>query len=191
MVVAWFTGENEVQKRELKVRGLFVDSKLREYTMGEIHEVTDRLFVVRRVYRINDSLPGETSAPRWKWQRDGWLLVDRETGRFAQLKLPEFDATYSAASWYRDYIAYCGVSEDGSKLFAVVAELGRHKAVVRKALGTAHGTGEPDSECPAPEWQRQPAQVTFHVPGAAPLSFEVRGTAAEIVVPDESGDEDK
>ena len=46
--------------------------------------------------------------------------VDRLTGRVSQLNLPEFDPFYSTASWYRDYIAYCGVSEDGKKLYAVV-----------------------------------------------------------------------
>lgn len=29
----------------------------------------------------------------------------------------EFDSTYSAASWYRDYVAYCGVSDDGRENF--------------------------------------------------------------------------
>ena len=31
---------------DLKVRGLFVDTRLREYTTGVPHEITDRLFVV-------------------------------------------------------------------------------------------------------------------------------------------------
>jgi hypothetical protein len=65
------------------------------------HEVTDRLFVIRRAYRLNDNLPPETGVPRWQWQRGGWLMVDRVTGRVSQVALPEFDAFYSAASWYR------------------------------------------------------------------------------------------
>src|SRR5580698_4337547 len=79
---------------DLKVRPLFVDTRLKEYTTGLPHELTDRLFVVRRVFRINDTLPGEnanTHATRWQWQRGGWLLVDRLTGRVSQLSLPEFD----------------------------------------------------------------------------------------------------
>src|ERR1700741_1704651 len=83
---------------DLKIRPLFVDTRLKEYTTGNAHELTDRLFVVRRAFRINDSLPGET-APRWQWQRGGWLLVDRLTGHVAQLNLPEFDPFYSTASW--------------------------------------------------------------------------------------------
>src|SRR5215472_15586097 len=37
--------------REVKVRGLIVDDRLREYTSGPAHDVTDRLFVVRRASR--------------------------------------------------------------------------------------------------------------------------------------------
>ena len=46
---------------DLKVRPLFVDTRLREYTTGTPHELTDRLFVVRRAFRINDALPAENS----------------------------------------------------------------------------------------------------------------------------------
>jgi len=60
--------------------------------------------------------------PIGQWQRGGWLLVDRVTGRVLPINLPEFDASYSAASWYRDYAAYCGVSDDGKKAYAVVAK---------------------------------------------------------------------
>jgi len=96
---------------DLKVRPLFVDTRLKEYTTGIPHELTDRLFVVRRAFRVNDALPTEkpnSDATHWQWQRGGWLLVDRLTGRVSQLNLPEFDPFYSTASWYRDYIAYCG-----------------------------------------------------------------------------------
>ena len=68
-----------------------------------------------------------------------WLPVDRLTGRVSQLNLPEFDPFYSTASWYRDYIAYCGVSEDGKKLYAVVAQVGRRKPILKKML--AHRAG--------------------------------------------------
>jgi hypothetical protein len=77
--------------------------------------------------------------PHWRWQRGGWLRVDRVTGRISQIPLPEFDPYYSTASWYRDYVAYCGVSEDGEKLFVIVAQLGRRKPIFKKALGNARG----------------------------------------------------
>src|SRR5271167_2639930 len=147
---------------DLKVRALFVDTRLKEYTTGAPHEVTDRLFVVRRAFRVNDTLPTEAvPAPRWQWQRGGWLLVDRITGRVSQLNLPEFDPFYSTASWYRDYIAYCGVSEDGQKLYAIVAPLGRRKPILEKDAGKPVGADDPDSECPAPIWERTPVRVTF------------------------------
>ena len=119
----------------LKVRPLLIDARIKEFTLGTAHDVTDRLFVVRRAFRVNDSLPQESpSAPHWQWQRGGWLLVDRVTGHISPINLPEFDAFYSAASWYRDYAAYCGVAEDGKKVYAVVAQISRRKPVLKKLL---------------------------------------------------------
>jgi len=181
-MVKLFVGPNEDSSLEIAVQPLLVDGKIREFVTGSPHDVTDRLFVVRRAFRINDQI-GEidrSNPPRWKWQRGGWLMVSRDTGRVSQLTLPEFDPYYSAASWYRDYVAYCGVSDDGEKLYAVVVQVGRRKPVVRKDLGAAHGRDLPESECPAPEWQRQPARVTFSPVGATKLTFEVRGHAADI-----------
>ena len=117
----------------IKVRALIVDGRVKEYFVGSPHEVTERLFVVRRAFRLNDSLPAD-SAPKWQWQRGGWLLVDRVTGRISAINLPEFDGVYSAASWYRDYVAYCGVADDGKKTYAVVAQLSRRKPVFRKQV---------------------------------------------------------
>jgi len=70
--------------------------------------------VVRRAFRVNDSLADEVTA-RWQWQRGGWLQVDRTTGRASAINRPEYDGFYSAASWYRDYVACCGVSDAGKK----------------------------------------------------------------------------
>ena len=190
--VKLFVGPNEDSSLQLHVQPLSVDGKIKEFTTGTPHDVTDRLFVVRRAYRINDSLDRDANTiPRWKWQRGGWLLVDRDTGRISQLTLPEFDPYYSAASWYRDYVAYCGVSDNGEKLYAVVAQLGRRKPVVRKDLGAAKGGDMPESECSAPEWQRQPTRVTFAPAGSSKLTFEVRGHAADIAEPDESSNPDR
>jgi hypothetical protein len=58
----------------LRVRALIVDGAQKEWTVGEAHDVTDRSFVVRRAFRINDALPGETA--RWTWQPGPWLMVD-------------------------------------------------------------------------------------------------------------------
>jgi hypothetical protein len=175
---------------DLKVRPLFVDTRLKEYTTGTPHEVTDRLFVVRRAFRLNDALPTDNAnaganananAPRWQWQRGGWLLVDRLTGRVSQLNLPEFDPFYSTASWYRDYIAYCGVSEDGKKLYAVVAQVGRRKAILKKDAGEPMAGDDPDSECPAPVWERIPIRVTFEPAGKPKLVFSIRSRVVDVV----------
>jgi hypothetical protein len=165
---------------DLKVRALLVDTRLKEYTTGGSHELTDRLFVVRRVFRMNDALPKE-SASRWQWQRGGWLLVDRLTGRVSQLSLPEFDPFYSTASWYRDYIAYCGVSEDGKKLYAMVAQVGRRKPILKKDVGEPGGDADPDSECPAPAWERSPMRVTFQPDDDRKLVFSVHNRAVDVV----------
>src|ERR1700692_4853406 len=52
----------------LRVRPLLVDARVKEFTFGAPHDVTDRLFVVRRAFRLNDSLPHEpASSPPWQW----------------------------------------------------------------------------------------------------------------------------
>jgi hypothetical protein len=158
---------------DLKVRPLLVDTRVKEYTTGSPHEATDRLFVVQRVSRINDALPGET-APRWQWQRGGWLLVDRLTGRVSPLSLPEFDPYYSTASWYRDYVAYCGVSEDGKKVYAMVAQIGRRKPLLKSEA-------EPEPECIAPAWERNPMRVTFRMNDRHKVVFGVRRRVVDVV----------
>ena len=174
---------------DLKVRPLLVDGRVKEYTTGQPHELTDRLFVVRRAFRMNDALPSDNAA-RWQWQRGGWLLVDRLTGRITQLSLPEFDPYYSTGSWYRDYIAYCGVSEDGKKLYAVVAQVGRRKPILKKDVGEPAVANDPDSECPAPAWERSPARVTFQPDNTQKLMFSIRKRVVDVVVtPDEDAEE--
>ena len=180
MPVKLMLGPAEDKSVDMTVRPLSVDSKLREFVTGEAHDVTDRLLVVRRAFRVNDRLPDDPKGPRWRWQRGNWLLVDRESGRITELKLPEFDPFYSEASWYRDYAAYCGISGDGEKVFAVVAQLGTKRPLVRKEIGAARQGDMPDSECAAPKWQRQPPRVTFLPKDRPALSFEVHGHTADV-----------
>ena len=109
--IKWCIGPSEGKCLDLKVRVLYVDGRARESTLGASHEITERLFVVRRAFRVNDALPGDVAAaPGWVWQRGGWLLVDRTTGHISSVALPEFDPYYSVASWYRDYTAYCVIA---------------------------------------------------------------------------------
>jgi hypothetical protein len=166
----------------LKIRALVIDTRVREYVVGMPHEVTERLFVVRRAFRLNDSLPEESGLPRWQWQRGGWLLVDRMTGRISPINLPEFEAFYSDATWYRDFVAYCGVSDDGKKVDAVVAQLGRRKPLLKKLLSQNSGdAGAPDFACPEPAWQRTPVRVSFEPAAGARQTFAIRGHIIDLV----------
>jgi hypothetical protein len=158
------------EKQPMKVRELIIDGRTREYTTGSLHEVTDRLFVVRRAYRINDALPEEKKPQQWVWRLDGWISVDRQTGHVAQLNLPAFDGDVSEVSWYRDYAAYCGASDDGSKNYMVVSQLGKRKPVMRKEY--------PGPACTAPTWDRSPSRVTFTIAGEK-TSFVVHAHSAD------------
>ena len=182
--VTWMAGSGlqDDKPQTIKVRALIVDGKVKEYVLGSPHEVTDRLFVLRRAFRVNDSLP-EESTVRWQWQRGGWLLVDRLTGRVSAINLPEFDALYSAASWYRDYAAYCGVSDDGRKRFAIVAQLSRRKPVLKKELPGAGLADDaaPDSACSPPVWSRNPVRVSFEISGSAKETYAIRGHVVDAV----------
>jgi hypothetical protein len=176
----------------LKIRALFVDSVLKEWTTGDAHDVTDRSFVVRRVIRLNDALPGDKPAPgdkqgHWVWQRGPWLLVDRVSGHIAALKLPDYDPGVSQVSWFRDYGAYCGVTASGKSLYAVVAQVAARKPVLVKKFTGFTAENHPDPVCGVAEWQREPLRVTFHPAGAAAVSFDVAPGSA-VLVEDASDD---
>jgi hypothetical protein len=160
------------EKQPLRVRELSIDGRLREYTTGAAHEVTDRLFVVRRAYRINDALPEEKKPQQWVWRLDGWISVDRQTGHVAQLNLPAFDGESSEATWYRDYAAYCGASDDGAKTYMVVSQLGKRKPILKKEY--------PGAACTAPKWERSPSRVTFTAAGGEKTSFVVHAHSADL-----------
>ena len=192
MPVQWIVGTNgDDELVNIKVRPLGVDGRVREYVLGPSHEVTDRLFVVRRAFRVNDALPDD-AAPKWQWQRGGWLLVDRLTGRISAVNRPEFDVVYSTSSWHRDYVAYCGVSDDGKKTFAIVAQLNRKKPVLKKPLlRVLPDDAGPDSACSVPVWQRSPIRVSFEAPGSDKQTFAIRGHTADIVSDEEEDEEAK
>lgn len=169
------------ESREIRIRPLMIDGRTREYTTGETHDVTDRVFVVRRAYRVNDSLPEDLQkTPQWIWRLAGWISVDRMTGHVAQLNLPVFDPQTSQASWYRDYAGYCGSSDDGDKAYFVVWQIGKRKPLLKKEFA---GPG-----CASPKWERAPSRVTFTVAGEK-SSFVVTSRGADSQL-EPGGEED-
>jgi hypothetical protein len=189
----------------LRIRALLVDGLIKEWTTGEAHDVTDRSFVVRRVMKVNDSLPGEasgsggsgpgaksgakpgTTAGGWVWQRGPWLLVDRVSGHIAALKLPDYDPGVSQVVWFRDYGAYCGVTATGKSLYAVVAQLAARKPALSKKLAAFSAESHQDPVCGATDWQREPLRVTFHPTGLEAVAFDLVPGSAVLV--EDSGDE--
>jgi hypothetical protein len=107
--------------------------------------------------------------------------VSRVTGHTSSFRLPEFDSYYSVASWYRDYVAYCGVSDEGDKINAMILQFGRRKPILKKALGELASGEMPDSVCSAPAWDREPTRVTFETTGNQKLTYTVRRHAADLV----------
>jgi hypothetical protein len=175
-------------EKQLRVRPLLVDGKIKEWTSGESHAITDRSFVVRRVLRLNDALPGDT-AEHWIWQRGPWLMVDRVKGSITALHLPDYDPAVSNVIWFRDYAAYCGLTASGKQLYAVVAQIAARKPVLAKKI-SAWSPGENQSPaCAAAQWQREPLRVTFQPSGATAVSYDLVGLSA-VLVEDGDGNEE-
>ena len=179
--VKWFFAEDEGSARDVKIRPLLVDGRTKEFTMGAAHDITERTFVVQRMYRLNDSLEQERSGPHWRWERGGWLIVDRSSGKVQAIALAEFDSYYSAAAWFRDYVAYCGLSDDGKSAYALVSQVGKRKALLKKNIGNAVDSDKPGSACPEPVWQRGPSRVTFAPQSAEKFTYTVRSREIDIV----------
>jgi len=176
-------------EKELRVRPLIVDGKLKEWTTGESHDVTDRTFAVRRALRLNDALPTD-KAEHWVWQRGPWLLVDRATGHITAVKLPDYDPAVSRVVWFRDYAAYCGLTASGKQLYAVVAQVAARKPVLAKKLGAWDAADHPAPACAPAVWQRDPLRITFQPTGGAQVSFDLVGASAVLVEDgDANGDE--
>jgi hypothetical protein len=188
MTVKLMVGEDERAALDLKIRALLVDGQTKEFTTGPPHDLTNRTFVVQRVFRLNDSLPQATVPARWRRERGGWLLVTRVTGKVQQIPLPEFDLYSSAVGWFRDYAAYCGISDDGKKGCAIIVQLGRRKPLLKKALGA--GADMQEAECGAPIWQRAPSRVTFEPKGEQEFTFTVPTRAVELLTEEENAGEE-
>ena len=164
----------------LKIRALLVDDRHKEWTTGDLHDITDRTFTIRRALRLNDALPTDPAA-HWIWQPGPWLVVDRITGHITALHLPDFDPAISDAVWFRDYAAYCGIATTAKGgLFAVVAQLGARRPVVLKQIGAWPQPNHFIPVCQPAHWQRLPVRVTLQPTAAEPLIFDVVGSSSLI-----------
>lgn len=170
----------------LRIRALYVDDRQKEWTTGEVHDITDRTFAVRRALRINDALPTDSTA-HWVWQPGPWLTVDRVTGHITALHLPYFDSAVSNVVWYRDYAAYCGIATTiKGGLYAMVAQLGARRAVVQKQIGPWPQTDHFIPVCQPAEWQRLPVRVTLKPTGGTPTTYSVVGSSSIVEEGDNS-----
>jgi hypothetical protein len=180
-------------EKTLHVRPLIVDDKVKDWTTGEVHDITDRSFVVRRALRLNDSLPGDKTE-HWIWQRGPWIMIDRTNGHVTAMKLPDYDPAVSQVVWFRDNAAYCGLNAGGHQLYAVVAQVGARRPILAKKIGpwtpTPPAPGVPAvTACAKAAWQRDPLRVSFTPTGAAePMNFNLVGLSAVLV---EDGDTDE
>lgn len=172
-------------EKQLRVRPLIVDGKVKEWTTGDSHDVTDRSFVIRRALRLNDALPGEKTE-HWIWQRGPWLLIDRVKATVTALRLPDYDPSVSNVVWFRDYAAYCGLSASGRQLYAVVAQLSAHKPILAKKLAAWAPEQNHAPACTPAIWQRDPLRVSFQQVGTPATSYDLVGLSAVLV---EDGDE--
>jgi hypothetical protein len=172
----------------LRVRPLVIDGQVRDWTTGEIHEITGRTFVARRAVKLNDALPEETGA-HWLWVLGPWLLIDRASAHVTVLHLPDFDPAVSQVVWFRDYAAYCGVNSTGKHLYAVVAQLGVRRPLVAKPITKWTVDDHPTPACADATWQRQPLQVVFHPTGSDALTYQIFGLASALVEGGETPDD--
>jgi hypothetical protein len=175
-------------EKQLRVRPLLVDGKVKEWTNGDAHPVTDRTFVIRRALRLNDSLPGDKTE-HWIWQRGPWIMIDRVKGSITALHLPDYDPAVSNVVWFRDYAAYCGLTASGKQLYAVVAQLSGRKPVMAKKISTWLPAENHPPACAAAVWQREPLRVTFQPTDAASVSYNLVGMSA-VLVEDGDGNEE-
>jgi hypothetical protein len=171
-------------EKELRVRPLVVDGKVKEWTTGEVHDVTDRSFAVRRAIRLNDALPADKSE-HWVWQRGPWLLIDRASGKVTALHLADYDPAVSDVVWFRDYAAYCGLNAGGKQLYGIVSQIAARKPLLARKLGAWDPLDHPSPACAPAAWQREPLRIAFQATGAQPVSFDLVGLSAVLV---EDGD---
>lgn len=161
----------------LRVRPLVVADRIKGWTTGEVHPITPDSFAVQSAVRMDNSLPGDKHLS-WVWQRGPWLLVHRDGGRVATLRLPDYDPSISRVVWFRNYAAYCGLSASGEHLYAIVEQMGRRRPVISRELAAWSGNRSAVPACAPPQWQVSPLAVSFTPAGGAATTYDLFSPAA-------------
>jgi hypothetical protein len=116
-------------------------------------------------------------------------MVDRTSGHITALHLPAFDPQVSNVVWFRDYAAYCGITNTAKGgLVAVIAELGGRKPIIQKVIAPWPQATEPHPACVPAVWQRTPMRATLQPTGGSPVTYDVVGTSSFIEENDNSDD---
>ena len=173
--------DSNLKPIDVKIRALYLDGRAKEFTTGPAHDVTERTFVVQRICKMNDSLPQDTGPAQWQWQKGGWLLVNRVSGKIQQIALADFNPDSSAVSWFRDYAAYCGISDDGQNVLAIIIQLGQRRPLLKKKIPES---SDSTPVCAQPLWERTPTRATFEINNQK-MTFAVKYRAAEVMAPED------
>jgi hypothetical protein len=162
--VYWTAADAPSVRLSLNVRPLIVDGRRKAWVFGDAHDVTDHTFVVLEVQHINDALPSD-KVPHYIWQTASWLLAERNTGHVSAIHFTGYDPALSGISWFRDYAAFCSLNATGKILSAQVIQLGSHKPVAHKKVGSWPLPNLPAAAAPDPS--ALPA-VTDATPASGP-----------------------
>ena len=173
MAVQWFPGSatpGSAAKDKaitMRMRALVVDGRVKEYMLGAPHEVTERLFVVRRVFRVNDSLPEESAAALAVAARrlaagrphDGPSFGDQSAGvrrvLLGRQLVPRLRCLLRRGRRWQEDIRHGGAAQP--------AQAGAEEELSGRGVAD---DAAPDSACPAPAWQRAPVRVSFEPAGS-------------------------
>ena len=97
------------------------------------------------------------------------------------VNLPEFDPFYSSFELVPRLHCVLRTLRRRNKLYAMVAQIGHKKPILKQKLGEAKNSEMPESECVVPHWDRDPIRVTFEPVGGQKQSFQIFGHAADAM----------
>jgi len=150
--VKWLAGADEDRPVDLKIRALYVDTRLKEYTTRAPPEVTDRLFLVQPVFP-----PERQLARRARWNASlavaaGWMPSGRSgyRGPVAPIALPEFDPFLFERQLVSRLHRVLWRVGRWQEVVCIVAQLARRKPSRRKRWAKPRATMCPIQSVPHP-----------------------------------------